>query len=253
MKRLAKFSVRTILLASIAGSGSSGQAQTKDGAILGGVAGAVIGGIVGHQNDETPEGALIGGAVGAITGGMIGNYRQQQQRLRYYEQQRYSYTQPQGYHYHPATPTHVYPHTVYGQPVYSQPAYVSTARPVPTRRAVSVADVIALSRSGLSESVIANHIHHNGVASHPTTDDVLSLHDAGVSDFIINELQHARLTAEIAAAPQLSGSAPVVVREEYVTTPIDTPSRTSSAKQAPSPPPARSNQLQPIPTYRRNF
>ncbi|MFN9912182.1 MAG: glycine zipper domain-containing protein, partial [Pirellulaceae bacterium] len=90
MKRYAKFAARTTLLASIACSGSLGQAQTKDGAILGGVAGAVIGGIVGHQNDETPEGALIGGAVGAITGGMIGNYRQQQQRLRYYEQQRYS-------------------------------------------------------------------------------------------------------------------------------------------------------------------
>ena len=39
---------------------------------MGGVAGAVIGGIIGHQNDETPEGALIGGAVGAITGGLIG-------------------------------------------------------------------------------------------------------------------------------------------------------------------------------------
>jgi hypothetical protein len=229
-----------------------GQAQTKDGAILGGVAGAVIGGIVGHQNDETPEGALIGGAVGAITGGMIGNYRQQQQRLRYYEQQRYSYPQPHGYHY-PATPTYVSPHTVYGQPVYSQPAYVSAARPAPTRRPVSIADVIALSRSGLSESVIANHIHHNGVASNPTTVDVLSLHDAGVSDFIINELQHARLTSELAASVQASGPAPVVVREEYVTTPIDTPPRAPSTMRSPATSPARSNQLQPVPTYRRNF
>ena len=48
------------------------QSRTQNGATVGGLAGAVIGGIIGKQNDETPEGVLIGGAVGAITGGLIG-------------------------------------------------------------------------------------------------------------------------------------------------------------------------------------
>ena len=33
-----------------------------------GAAGAIIGGIIGHQNGKTAEGAAIGGALGAIGG-----------------------------------------------------------------------------------------------------------------------------------------------------------------------------------------
>ncbi|MCU0708395.1 MAG: YMGG-like glycine zipper-containing protein, partial [Pirellula sp.] len=44
------------------------QENTRNGALLGGAAGAVIGGIIGNnKNDQTAEGALIGGAVGAVT------------------------------------------------------------------------------------------------------------------------------------------------------------------------------------------
>ena len=46
--------------------------RAREGVAVGGVAGAIAGGIIGHQNDETPEGALIGGAIGALAGGLIG-------------------------------------------------------------------------------------------------------------------------------------------------------------------------------------
>jgi uncharacterized protein YcfJ len=46
---------------------------TKKGAGLGALAGAAIGGIVGHQDGHGWEGALIGGAAGATAGGVIGH------------------------------------------------------------------------------------------------------------------------------------------------------------------------------------
>ena len=48
-------------------------ANTKKGAGLGGLLGAVAGGVIGHQGGHGVEGALIGGAVGAIGGGTIGS------------------------------------------------------------------------------------------------------------------------------------------------------------------------------------
>jgi uncharacterized protein YcfJ len=48
--------------------------QTKTGAGIGALTGAVLGGVVGHNDDEHGvEGALIGGAAGAVAGGLIGN------------------------------------------------------------------------------------------------------------------------------------------------------------------------------------
>ncbi|MDP8264773.1 MAG: glycine zipper domain-containing protein [Candidatus Aceula lacicola] len=48
-------------------------ANTKKGAGIGGLLGAVAGGVIGHQGGHGVEGALIGGAVGAIGGGTIGS------------------------------------------------------------------------------------------------------------------------------------------------------------------------------------
>lgn len=234
-KRIVCFST---LFASFAGS-QAVFGQTKDGAILGGVAGAVIGGIVGHQNDETPEGALIGGAVGAIAGGMIGNQREQQQRLRYYEQQPRYYYAPQP-HYH------VYSPPVRQVPVYTTtPTYV-TSVPVQVRRPVSIADVIALARRGLNDTLIINHIRNNGIAHQPTTDDVLALHDGGVSDVVINEMMHAPTTSELVSATTPTTTT-TVVREETIISPID------RTRTIPAPTYQRSTQLQPIPMSRRKF
>jgi YMGG-like Gly-zipper len=234
------------VLVSLSSMSSTGFAQTREGAMLGGVAGAVIGGIVGHQNDETPEGALIGGAVGAIAGGMIGNQRQQQERIRYYEQQQYQqryYQQPQCYHNH---------YQVQQTPVYAAPTYVTTVRPAPVRRAVTAQDVIMLTRNRVSETVIANHIQMNGVVASPSIDDVLRMHDAGVSDFVINEMQHARLVGSTTVVTQTQiPQQPVIVREEVYTTPIDhTP---SSYYNGSTPYYQRSSQLQPVPTNRQRF
>ena len=153
-----KFCVCSALVCSFA-SNSYGQNQTRDGALLGGVTGALIGGVVGHQNKETTEGALIGGAVGAIAGGVFGNHRDQ-----VYRQQ----------HYHPQV---VYP-TYHEHRTYVQ---VPQQRVVVSRRPVTTAEVINMTRSGVSDAVIVAHIQTNGVAMQPDVNDVILMNQEGVS------------------------------------------------------------------------
>jgi outer membrane lipoprotein SlyB len=50
------------------------------GAVIGGLGGAAVGGIIGNQSGRGLEGALIGGAVGAAGGAAIGNSKDRQRR-----------------------------------------------------------------------------------------------------------------------------------------------------------------------------
>jgi outer membrane protein OmpA-like peptidoglycan-associated protein len=49
-----------------------------EGAIIGAGAGAVVGGIIGHNTGSTARGAIIGAAVGGATGAIIGHQMDQQ-------------------------------------------------------------------------------------------------------------------------------------------------------------------------------
>jgi uncharacterized protein YcfJ len=49
-----------------------GCTTTQKGAALGGLGGATVGGIIGHQSDHGVEGAAIGGAIGAVGGMLVG-------------------------------------------------------------------------------------------------------------------------------------------------------------------------------------
>jgi uncharacterized protein YcfJ len=50
---------------------------TQQGAAVGGLGGAAIGGIVGHQSGHGVAGAAIGGAAGALGGAVVGNKMEQ--------------------------------------------------------------------------------------------------------------------------------------------------------------------------------
>ncbi|MCA9127507.1 MAG: glycine zipper 2TM domain-containing protein [Planctomycetales bacterium] len=170
-----------------------GQQRVQNGATVGGVAGAVIGGIIGHQNDETPEGALIGGAVGAIAGGLIGrNQENEIQRQQYYQQQAYYQMQQQAY--------------------LEQQAVAASG--------VSVNDVVNMTRSGVSESLIMSHIQTKGVARRLEVSEIIALHQQGVSDHVIASFQAAPLTSQMVARPSLQTTTvvqqPVVVREPLI-------------------------------------
>lgn len=60
----------------LAGCESMGP-QTQQDAVVGGLGGAVLGGIIGHQSGRGLEGAAIGGATGALVGGVYGNAQDQ--------------------------------------------------------------------------------------------------------------------------------------------------------------------------------
>ncbi|HUP76918.1 MAG TPA: glycine zipper domain-containing protein [Pirellula sp.] len=179
-------------------STSLGQNQTRDGALLGGVTGALIGGVVGHQNKETTEGALIGGAVGAIAGGVFGNSRDQAYRQQHY--------QPQV-----AYPTY-HEHRTYVQ--------VPPQRVVVNRRPVTTAEVINMTRSGVSDAVIVAHIQSHGLAMQPDVNDVILMNQEGVSDYVVNIMQTGGRSMPVYQQPNtvyrtFQQPSPVVVREEY--------------------------------------
>lgn len=161
------------------------QGRTGQGAAVGGAAGAIIGGIIGHQNDETPEGALIGGAVGAIAGGLIGKNQDRQ-----YAQQQYIQQQ------------HVQ------QQYYVQQQHIVAS-------GVSIADVVAMTRSGVTDPLIMNHISSKGVQRRLDVSDIISLHQQGVSDTVISSMQVAPLATQIAApvATQTVVRQPVIVQQ----------------------------------------
>ncbi len=228
---------------------AEGRSQTGQGAVLGGVAGAVIGGIIGHQNNETPEGALIGGAVGAVAGGVLGKQQQQQNQIRYYEQQQ---AYQNGYQMRQSVP--VYSTHVHSAPVYTTPVYTNTYRATPIRRPVCVNDVIRLTRSGVSEEVIINHIQSNGVVSQPNIDDVLTMHDAGVCDYIIDAMQKAPVGGTVVVSQVPVQSSPAIIVEEYQNTPVYvTRPMVPSSPHYHQPAHNHPTYYQATPAYRRNF
>jgi YMGG-like Gly-zipper len=177
---------------------ANGQTRTGQGAVVGGATGAVIGGIIGHQNHETPEGALIGGAVGAIAGGLIGRSQENQiARDRYNQQQ------------------------AYNQGRYAQQQVVMAS-------GVNMNDVISMSRSGLSDQLIISQVNTKGVQRRLEVSEIITMHQQGVSDYVISAMQAAPLATQVAApyAPQQIVTQPstVIVREQpvYYNTPVIT-------------------------------
>ncbi|MFC1757936.1 YMGG-like glycine zipper-containing protein [Planctomycetota bacterium] len=166
--------------------------RAREGVAVGGVAGAIAGGIIGHQNDETPEGALIGGAIGALAGGLIGRSQDDAiARENYYRQQAYQQRQQQ------------------------------------VQAAVSVSEVVQMSRSGVSESLIMNHVNSRGVMRRLETRDIIALHQQGVSEGVIDAIQRAPIAGSVPPRTRTVirevAPRPVVVRREYHVVPRYTP------------------------------
>lgn len=181
-----------------------GQQRTTQGAAVGGATGAIIGGIIGHQNDETPEGALIGGAVGAIAGGLLGRSQDNQiARERYNQQQAYNR----------------------GRYVQQQAVVASVVA-----SGVSMSDVISMSRSGLSEQLIISQVNSKGVQRRLEVSEIITMHQQGVSDYVINAMQSAPLASQVAppypVQQIVTQPSTVIVREQpvYYSRPVITES-----------------------------
>lgn len=171
-------------------------AQNKSrGAVIGGLGGAVAGALIGDHNGKSGAGAAIGGAIGAVGGAVLGNARDQeisQQRQRqYYAHQERAYVHQQ-----------------------QQQAFIQAA--------VSTSDIVSMSRSGLSDSVIINQIHSRGVQRQLQVNDIISLHQQGVSENVITAMQNAQIGSAppnpvvVQQQPVVVHQQPVIVREQYV-------------------------------------
>jgi hypothetical protein len=171
---------------------AQGQENTRNGAVLGGLTGAVVGGVVGHNHkDQTAEGALIGVAVGAVAGGLIGNQRDRYERQRQayerqaYERQRQQYYQQQ---------MQAYPYGYIGQPTVVVGTPTVMPRGVPQRlvapkRPVTFDEVIQMVRSGVGDNVIVAQLQTNGVVARPDVNEVIRLSQEGVSEHVITVIQ----------------------------------------------------------------
>ena len=148
--------------------------------VAGGVAGAIIGGIVGHQNDETAEGVAIGGVVGAITGNLLGQSKDRQIREQYQ----------------------------YQQAVRHEQAQIQQAQQLQFQRAISIDDAITLSRNGVGSQLILNQIHSNGVAQEIGVSEIIAMSQNGVSEVVIDAMQKASVGGP---SPVVVGSGPVIV------------------------------------------
>ena len=70
------------MLTSLVSCASGPNART--GTVLGGLGGAAVGGIIGHQRGRGLEGAAIGAGLGAASGNVIGD-AQDERNARYYD------------------------------------------------------------------------------------------------------------------------------------------------------------------------
>lgn len=177
-----------VTLSTVATGGCQTPNYSQNGTILGGLGGAGIGAAIGNKKGNALPGALIGGAVGAITGNVIGD---SMDRDRAAAQQQ----------------------------AYVQGAAVGAGQQA-ARGAVTPQDVIAMSRSGLSEDVIATHVRANGVTQPLQVNDLIYLQNQGVSPSVIQAMQQAptaqaRYNAAYTAAIPAPAPRPVVVEHVY--------------------------------------
>jgi len=123
--------------------------NTASGALIGGAMGAIAGAAIGGPRNGG-AGALIGAAAGAITGGAIGNSMDQEQAAELRAQAPQTYVRVQQ-----------------GQPL-------------------TISDIKALAAANVSDEVIISQIRNSHTVFHLSTSDIIELHNAGVSENVIN-------------------------------------------------------------------
>ncbi len=150
------------------------------GALAGGLGGAGLGAIVGSATGHAGAGAAIGAAAGALTGGAVGGALDDiEARNR------------------------------------AQIAAQMGRQPGPG--AATINDIVAMTRSGVEEQLIVNHVANNGVARPLVANDIIYLQQNGVSPRVIAAMQQPRVVA-VAPPPGavlVGAPPPVVVEQRY--------------------------------------
>jgi hypothetical protein len=148
--------------------------HSDQGALTGGLLGLGTGAIAGHALGNTVAGAAIGTGVGALGGAAIGaamDSNEAKNRALIAQQ--------------------------LGRPI--------------DPNAVTVPDVIAMTRAKVNEDLVINHIHAHGMAAPLASADLINLPQQGVSPRVIAAMQESppRVAQPVVAPP------PPVVVEQY--------------------------------------
>jgi len=155
--------------------------HADQGALFGGLTGAGVGAVVGNAVGNPAAGALLGAGVGTVTGAAVGSSLDDIEARN-----RAQIAAQMGSQIRPGV--------------------------------VNVADVINMSRAGVSEPLIVTHIQHNGMATPVSASDLIVLKQQGVSDGVIQAMQAIPMQA-MPMQPQpvamMPGPPPVIVEEHY--------------------------------------
>ena len=158
------------------------QNNTGSGALIGGALGALTGVAIGGHSHGGQD-ALIGAAAGALAGGLIGNSMDREQEARLKSQAPQTYVKVDQ-----------------GQPL-------------------SLADVKALAKAGISEDVIVSQIKSSRTVFHLSAADIIELRDAGVTDKVVNYMINTPSTVGESSA---TASTTVVVQQAPPPPPVET-------------------------------
>lgn len=164
IRTVASLSLSLVVLAS---AGCRSPYRSDQGALFGGLLGAGTGAIVGDALGNAGAGAAIGAGVGALTGAAVGDELDQIEA-----QNRAMIAQQLG-------------------------RQVSAG-------AVTLDDVVTMTRAGVDDELIVNHVRAHGVAAPLQAADLIFLQQQGVSTRVISTMQNP---------PPRPSPAPVVVRE----------------------------------------
>jgi hypothetical protein len=167
-----------ILIAAAASIGCHSPYYADQGALAGGLGGAGLGAIIGSATGHAGAGAAIGAAAGALTGGAVGG-------------------------------------ALDDIDAKNRAQIAAATRHPPS--AVSVNDVIAMSRSGVDEQLIVNQLASNGLQRPVQANDVIYMQQNGVSPHVISVAQQTRVAAPgpPGAVVVPAGPPAVVVADPY--------------------------------------
>ena len=171
-----------LLFAMLTAVGCNSPYRADRGALFGGLTGAGVGALVGEAVGAPAAGAAIGAGVGAVTGGVVGGSLDDIEARNRAE------------------------------------IAANMQRPVPAG-AVTTDDVVALTRAGVSEDVIATQIRTRGLATPIQATDLIILQQQGVSPRVVQAMQSQPAgpvgPAGIAGPQVMYGGPPPMVIQEY--------------------------------------
>lgn len=163
-------------LGALALAGCAPSSYADRGALLGGAGGAGVGALVGHATGHTGAGAAIGAGVGALSGALIGNGLDEIDAR-------------------------------------NRAAIEAQLRRPLAPGAVTLEDVVAMTRAGVAEDLMINHIRANGVARPLQASDLIYLQQQAVSPNVIRAMQEWAVPPAPARAVPVPR--PLIIEEHY--------------------------------------